>query len=221
MFKVVAMIPIKLDSKRFPNKNLKEFDDGIPLINLIQKTALKIKEIEKTYVFCSDDKIQKYLLKGIDFLPRSKTLDSDSTNATELLDEFVSKVDSEIYVMLHATSPFVTSGTIIRGIKGVSSNEYDSAYPVQKLQKFVWFNGSPLNFSLNPVPRTQDVEPVYCEIANPFIFRKEVFTEYRQRTGKKPLPLEQSWIESVDIDEPEDFEVAQLVYTFLNKDKKL
>ena len=215
--KIVAFIPIKLKSKRFPNKNIKRFSDGTPLMELIQKTTLEVKEIDEVYVFCSDDSIQEYLLPGVKFLSRSKQLDSDSTNAIELLEKFIPLVDSDIYVMLHATSPFVTKETITKGINHVKSGRYDSAYPVKKMQNFIWYKGSPLNFSMNPVPRTQDVEPVYCELSNPFVFTKDVFNKYHQRTGVKPYAIEQSWIEAGDIDEPKDFELAQIVYSLICK----
>ena len=35
--KVVALIPIKLGSKRVPKKNIKPFFDGTPLMSFIQK----------------------------------------------------------------------------------------------------------------------------------------------------------------------------------------
>ena len=35
--KTVAIIPVKLDSKRVPQKNIKPFFDGTPLMYFIQK----------------------------------------------------------------------------------------------------------------------------------------------------------------------------------------
>ena len=37
--KTVALIPIKLGSKRVPGKNIKPFFDGTPLMHFIQKAC--------------------------------------------------------------------------------------------------------------------------------------------------------------------------------------
>ena len=65
-----------------------------------------------------------------------------------------------------------------------------------------------MNYDLNDVPRTQDLEPVWAETSGFFIFRKEVFTEYNRRIGFKPYIQEVSGAEAVDIDEKEDYVLA-------------
>ena len=64
---------------------------------------------------------------------------------------------------------------------------------------------------MNDVPRTQDIEPIYYETSSFFIFRKEIFTKHGRRIGFKPYIQEVDNIESVDIDEPDDFAFASLL----------
>ena len=61
--KTVAFVPIKLNNERFPGKNLKEFSDGTPLINVLLNKLVHLKEktIDEIYVYCSDEQIIKYL----------------------------------------------------------------------------------------------------------------------------------------------------------------
>lgn len=39
--KTVVLLPIKLDSKRVPQKNIRPFFDGTPLMTFIQKACLE------------------------------------------------------------------------------------------------------------------------------------------------------------------------------------
>ena len=65
-----------------------------------------------------------------------------------------------------------------------------------------------INYDLNDVPRTQDMEPIWVETSAFFMFRKEIFTVHNRRIGFNPYIQEVSGIEAVDIDEPKDYELA-------------
>lgn len=66
MGKKVAMVPIKLNNERVPNKNTKMLGDK-PLLQYILHTLLKVKGLDGVYVFCSDEKIIPYLPEGFSF----------------------------------------------------------------------------------------------------------------------------------------------------------
>lgn len=72
--KIVALVPIKLNSQRLPHKNILEIG-GHPLCWHICNSLLQIKLINEVYVFCSDEKIKNYIPEGIHFLKRSTELD--------------------------------------------------------------------------------------------------------------------------------------------------
>jgi CMP-N-acetylneuraminic acid synthetase len=117
-------------------------------------------------------------------------------------------IDSDIYILAHTTSPFLTSNTIESALTKVAYNEYDSALSVQKKETFVWYDGKPLNYELNNIPRTQDITPVFIETSGFFIFRKNIFIDYGRRIGFNPFLQEVSEIEAIDIDTKEDYELA-------------
>ncbi len=77
--KTVAMVPIKMNSVRLPDKNILCFDNGDPLCTYILRTLLKVNEINQIYVYCSDERIKDYLPQGVHFLKRSTCLDQDTT----------------------------------------------------------------------------------------------------------------------------------------------
>jgi len=72
----------------------------------------------------------------------------------------------------------------------------------------VLFLGSIINYNLQDVPRTQDIQPVWVETSSFYIFRKEVFTLHNRRIGFCPYIHEVSGIEAIDIDEKKDYELA-------------
>lgn len=62
--KVAAVVPMKLNNRRLPQKNTKPFTNGRPLCWYILSTLLEVEAIEKVYVYCSNPSIQEYLPQG-------------------------------------------------------------------------------------------------------------------------------------------------------------
>ena len=218
--KTVLFMPIKLNNERTPGKNIKTFDDGTPLLQVPLNTALKFKEeceIDRIIVYCSNPRVKEYLPSGVELLLRPESLDSKETRCGDIINSFLNDVEADIYIMYHATSPFLSGNHLKECIEAVRSGCYDSAFAAKKLQNFMWKDGKPLNFTLDCAPRTQDMTPFYCEISSPYVFTKKVFEKFHGRTGEKPYICECSEIEAIDIDYPEDFELANVVYMNLIK----
>ena len=208
--KVVAFVPIRLNSKRVVGKNLKMLG-GKPLMQYILETLVKVNNIDEVYVYCSSEEVIPYLPQGVKFLKRSTVLDGDETLGKEIYEAFVKDVDADVYMLAHTTSPFIKAGTIENAIDKVVNGGHDSSFSAQKIQTFTWFNGKPLNYSLKDIPRTQTIEPIYVETSAFYIFRREVWTEMGQRIGNTPHMAIIDQIEGIDIDYPEDFEFASKV----------
>lgn len=215
MKKIVAIVPMKLNNRRLPQKNTKKFTNGNPLCEYILKTLLSIEEIEEVYVYCSNPDIQQYLPQGVKYLKRSETLDQDTTKMNEVLQSFADEVDADIYVMTHTTAPFISKESIEKGLKAVVSGCNDSAFAAKKLQDFLWEDGQPFNYELDNIPRTQDLPILYEETSGFYIYRREVIKKMHRRIGEKPFIVEVGEIESIDIDEAEDFEIADAIYNHL------
>lgn len=217
--KTIAIVPMKLNNKRLPQKNTKSFTNGKPLCYYILSTLLSVEGIDEVYVYCSNPDIQKFIPEGVQYLNRSKSLDQDTTSMTEVLTCFTQEVPADIYVMTHTTAPFMTKESIEKGLAAVNSGEYDSSFAAKKLQDFLWKDGMPFNYALDNIPRTQDLPALYEETSGFYIYKKEVMSELHRRIGKKPFIVEVGEIESVDIDETEDFMIADAIFNhlFLNK----
>lgn len=217
--KVVAFVPIKFNSQRVPGKNIKRFSDGTPLMHFIQRTLLQVAEIDEIYCYCSNEEVKEYLLDGVKWLKRDPRYDIDCASPNELHRSFCEKIDADIYVISHATAPFTTAESISVCIRKVMSGEYDSAVLGKEMKEFLYKNGQPFNFSLERIPRTQDLEPLYEEVNGAYIFSKAVMYKYNARTGGKVYVHKIGKIEGIDIDYFEDFEIADAVYTNILKGK--
>jgi CMP-N-acetylneuraminic acid synthetase len=215
--RVVAIVPMKLNNRRLPQKNTKSFTNGKPLCTYILSTLQKIDKIDEVYVYCSNPDIAGFLPEGVKYLERSEDLDKDTTSMTEVLTCFADDVPADVYVMTHTTAPFISDKSISKGLEAVLSGEYDSAFAAKKLQDFIWKDGKPFNYSLDKIPRTQDLEVMYEETSGFYIYQKQVMTEKHRRIGDKPYIVEVGEIEATDIDEPEDFIIADAIYNFIMK----
>ena len=205
--KTVALVPIKLNSQRLPHKNILPIA-GHPLCWHIVNSLLNVKQIDEVYVYCSDESVIQYLPEGAIFKKRDKRLDGDTIKGFDIYRSFINEVPADVYVLAHTTSPFIKTSSIEIALSHVLSGENDSAFSAERIQTFAWYKGKPINYDLNDVPRTQDMEPIWVETSAFFIFRKEIFTEYNRRIGFSPFIQEVSGIEAVDIDEKKDYEMA-------------
>lgn len=218
--KIVALVPIKLNNERLPNKNTLSFDNGQPLISYILNSLKSVNYIDEIYVYCSNIAIKEYLPEGIMFLQRSPQLDTSSTKINEVISSFVDDVDADIYVLTHATAPFISSQSINSGILKVLEEDYDSSLAVHKQQEFMWKENKPFNYNPACIPRTQDLDVFYTETSGFYIFTKELFKKHKRRVGYNPYLVEVSFIEGIDIDDEEDFIIANSIFNnFFVKDK--
>ena len=213
--KVIAVVPMKLNNRRLPQKNTKPFTNGKPLCYYILSTLLSIPEIDNVYVYCSNPDIQNYIPEGVVYLKRSESLDQDTTKMNEVLQSFAKDVPADVYVMTHTTAPFISADSIREGLRHVLEGKYDSSFAAKKIQDFLWKDGKPVNYSLDNIPRTQDLEPLFEETSGFYIYNTDVMTKLNRRIGDNPFVVEVSEIESIDIDEPDDFQIADAVFNHI------
>ena len=135
-------------------------------------------------------------------------MDQDLVKGFEIYRSFIETVDADVYVLAHTTSPFTKTETIENALSHILSGECDSAFSAERVQTFAWYQGKAINYDLNDVPRTQDMEPIWVETSAFYMFKKEIFTEHNRRIGFHPYIQEVSGIEAVDIDTKQDYDFA-------------
>ena len=171
--------------------------------------------MDERYVYCSSEEIIPYLPEGIKFLKRDPYYDLSTTPFNEVLTSFAELVEADVYVLAHATAPFMSANSITVGVDKVAGGEYDCALAVNKLQEFLWKDGRPFNYRVESIPRTQDLEPMYTETCGLYVYTKDVILGKKRRIGDRPYLIEVSRIEACDINTKEDFIITDAIFQAL------
>lgn len=208
--KVAAFATIKLNSQRVPHKNTQPIGSK-PLCWHILNTALQVEIIDDVYVYCSDPAVKEYIPGRARFIQREKWLDGDEIKTKDTYTAFLNDINADVYMAMCTTSPFTQKETMENALNKVLHEGYDSAFTAKRMQTFAWYQNKPINYDLNDVPRTQDMEPIFVETSAFFIFKRELWTEHGRRIGFHPYIQEVGEIESVDIDTLEDLKFAQVI----------
>lgn len=211
--KTVAFLPMKLNSERLAGKNIRVLGSK-PLYKHILDRLIDVHDIDQIYIFCSTNSFSN-LPSSVKFLRRSEHLDEDSASIIDVAQSFAKHVKADVYLMAHATSPFLSSGSIREVLNSVINGGHDSAFTAERLSKFLWTTQGPLNHKTSQVPRTQDLDPLYAETSGAYAFTYDVING-RRRTGDSPRILEVSKLEAHDIDDEEDWEMAEAIWRYLD-----
>ena len=210
--KFVGYVTVRLNSKRVPFKSIRKLN-GVPLVSNTISILNRVDSISETILYCSQDSIRDYIdseLRYI-FIKRPIHLDGDNITFNDILETIIDKIDGNYIVFLSCTSPFVKPETIQDMIDKIETGDYDSAFLATELYSFCWFDGKPLNYKLDSVPRTQDLEPVIKETSSLYIFSKELFKKHKRRIGFKPYIKIVDIFEGWDIDTMDELRIAEYI----------
>jgi CMP-N-acetylneuraminic acid synthetase len=130
-----------------------------------------------------------------------------------ILEDDVKHVPADVYLMTHTTNPLLKTSTIREALEafeqGRKMGTGDSLFAVNRVQtRFYREDGTAVNHDPSKLIRTQDLEPWFEENSNLYIFTAESFGQTKARIGKRPILFETPKLESVDIDGPEDWNLA-------------
>jgi len=214
-----VLLPMKGISERVLNKNMKNFN-GAPLYHAIMKTLLASKYITKVVINTDSKVIAKDAKENfgdnIFIIDRPKSIQDGDVSMNIIIDYDLQQLEGEHFLQTHSTNPLLHSETIDRAIEKYFENleMYDSLFGVTRVQtRFYDKDAQPINHNPEELLRTQDLEPLYEENSNFYIFSKESFENAgKKRIGLKPKIFEVNKLEAVDIDEPEDFKLAELLH---------
>ena len=217
--KIYALLPMKATSERVPNKNMKDFN-GAPLYHAVMKSLLASKYVDKVVINTDSKTIaedaKEHFGDCVVIVDRPVEIQGGDVSMNIIINYDLSQFDGEYFLQTHSTNPLLKPETIDKAIETYFENldEYDSVFGVTKVQtRFYDKDAKPVNHNPEELLRTQDLEPLYEENSNFYIFSKDSFSNAgKKRIGLKPKIFEVNKLEAVDIDEPEDFILAELLY---------
>ncbi len=229
--KIAFFLPTRKGSERVKNKNTKPFAgiEGGLMENKI-KQLVETKLLDEILISSNDETCmaiaKRYAQKDtrVKIIPRPDELCLSTTNLQDLICYVPTITDAAHILWGHVTTPLAGADQYDAGIKlylDNLANGYDSLVGVTELKNFLLNKeGHLINNTTNiPWPRTQDLEPLYPINHTMFLAKREVYVEQKNRIGKKPLLHIMDELHSFDIDWPDDFVIAEIMYKTLYGEK--
>ena len=218
--KIVALVPMKGHSARIPGKNLKIFK-GRPLYHKIILALKGASHIDKIYINTDSPDIAQDVKKHfpqVNIIIRPKDICGDDVSMNKIIAYDLSLVEGEYFLQTHSTNPLLKSSTIDRAVKEYFSGtslflQEESLFSVTAHQGRFFSIQGPINHDPDKLIKTQDLPPIYEENSCIYLFSRNSFNHNGQRrVSKNPVYFPISKIEGIDIDEPEDFIMAEQLY---------
>ncbi len=160
--KIVAVIPARYNSTRFPGKPLADIC-GKPMIWWVYNQVKKVKEINEVYVATDDERIEKVCT---DYNFNVVMTSVDNETSTTRVQEVSNKVKADLYLVINGDEPLIDPNVIRKIIPQEEINNNDIYVanlmtkitdPVQMLDftniKVVTdVNNNAMFFSRSPIP---------------------------------------------------------------------
>lgn len=226
--KLVAMIPARLGSKRIPKKNIRLLN-GIPLISYTIRAVKESGCFDEIYVNTESDLIGQIAeSEGVKFYKRSPHLSTDSATNDDFSLDFLNNVECDFMIQVLATSPFLNVEDIRSFTEMVSSGRYDTVVSLNKQQIECVYDGMPINFDQKkPSPPSQDVNPVGAYACGLMAWKSDNYKDNMEKYGcgyhggdGKVGYYTLSGYSTIDIDEEQDFQLAELVARHRSSNQK-
>ena len=232
---VLGIITARGGSKGIPKKNLRKIS-GIPLIEYTIRTAQKSQKITRLVVSSDSQEIinlAKKLKVEVPF-KRPVKYSRDSTPSFDVINhalQFFKKTENyspDIIIILQPTSPLRDPLNIDKSIDLLIKTKSSSVLGVfpMKQNPFLSFLIDNNNFL---VPYKKDFKKYfqrqkfpsfYYPTGSLYTFWRKTFLKYGNFYGNKIKPLVVSKEESIDVDDPFDLFLVNMVLTHWNSYKK-
>ena len=230
----LCVIPARGGSKRIPRKNIKIFC-GQAMIGYSIKAALDSQCFDQIIVSTDDAEIAevaKSFGARVPFM-RPDELANDYAGTVPVVKHAIEWFDdqgqspSEV-CCLYATAPFVREGAIRKAYEQMQSAQADYcftvtsfAFPIQRAIKITVENRIDMFYPERFETRSQDLEESYHDAGQFYWGKAKAFKQQKSLFSKSTTPyiLPRHLVQ--DIDTPEDWKRAELMYQVLKKSGEL
>lgn len=220
----VAIITARGGSKRIPNKNKKDFL-GKPIMCYSIEAALSSGLFAEVMVSTDDEEIAR-IARGaganIPFM-RSPETSNDYATTDDVLLEVLSEYEKrgqtfEYMACIYPTAPFVTAAKLQNAFRVLKEQNAAAVMPVVQFsfppQRGMAVRDGRLTYCYpeNAMKRSQDLKPVYHDCGQFYFYRTEKYRACKGDPEEGYLPIVMPETEVQDIDNPDDWEIAELKY---------
>lgn len=215
--RTIAFIPVRGGSKSIPKKNIKNIA-GHPLLYWVTKVAQSHTVIDEIVVATDSEEISfiadSFNFSKLSVYCRSKQNATDSSSAESVMLEYLEYrkdlMDSYVFILMQATSPFTEYEDIEGALDLYKEKKFSSIVTCSRQKRFLWNkNGEPINYDYKNRPRRQKFEGFLVENGALYINSIGNIKKDKNRLSE-PIGIWEmaSWKEK-ELDEPEDWVVAE------------
>jgi N-acylneuraminate cytidylyltransferase len=220
--RIAAIIPARGGSKGIARKNLRKL--GSHSLLGLRVTHANLSLCNEVYVSTEDTEIANESLGyGSRIIQRPMNLAQDDTSTDAVLLHAIDELrlqDSDILVLLQATSPFLKSKKIDECIqKLIDKPNLSSVITIRLSHPFMWHE---LDGIINPVGhsrderlRRQDLGVEGWETGGCYAIRVSALRQQKVRYPQPTAGVSVNQIEALDIDTMEDLELARQLVAIL------
>lgn len=225
----IAVITARGGSKRIPRKNIKDFN-GKPIMAYSIEAAVGSGVFDKVMVSTEDEEIAdiaRHFGAEVPFYRSAETA-SDYATTTDVLNEVISGYEKmgesyDIVACIYPTAPFITSKRLREAVQRLKASDADSLIPVVRFsfppQRAMEIREGYLIFRQPEYmnSRSQDLTPHYHDAGQFYVFKKDSFIRNQRIMAGRILPMELPETEVQDIDNPVDWQLAELKYKLIHE----
>lgn len=216
---ITAVVAVRAGSQRVKNKNIKPFGDS-NMLEMKLNILKSVRNIDKIVVNSDSKKMlqiaQDY---GVECHMREPYYASSEASNSEFHGHIAEVTETDTIFLAPVCSPFVSVESHEKAIDYYLDNDFDSVTSVTEIKNHLWLDNKPLNYDLNNVPNSQDLPDVKRLNYGISIITRESMLRNRSLIGNNPDFYELDHFESVDVDTPFDFFIAEQIYNEYFKNK--
>ncbi|MBO5564680.1 MAG: pseudaminic acid cytidylyltransferase [Lachnospiraceae bacterium] len=226
----IAIITARGGSKRIPHKNIRPFC-GEPMIAYSIRAAKESGLFEEVMVSTEDETIAAIAREygaNVPFLRSEKNADDTATTA-EVLTEVLSRYEADGFAFdsaccLYPTAPFLTGEILKEAKTKLDESGADTCMPLVVFsfppQRGMTMENDRVRFvdEAHRNTRSQDLTTIYHDCGQFYFFRVEPFLQSGILIGDNTAGLVLPELLVQDIDNEEDFQIAEFKYKYLHRD---
>lgn len=228
----VAIITARGGSKRIPRKNIRDFC-GKPIISYSISAAIETGIFDRVMVSTDDKEIADIAIRYGASVPfyRSEANSNDYADTTDVIMEVLRELEMigeayEEFCCIYPTAPFVTSDKLIKSHELLGAEDTYNVVPMVAFsfppQRGMVVRDNQYVFPVDAISinmRSQDLPDILHDVGQFYWCKTDEFRKNQDILCNHTRPFIVSEIEAQDIDNEDDWKIAEIKYKYVKNNK--
>lgn len=221
---IVAVVPVREGSSRIKDKNFVPFGKHPTLVHNKLQQLKDSGCFDHIYVSSDSERVKGITEQcGAEFLYRDPVMCTSKPRWDQVMEAILNTVPGNPHVVwAMVTSPLFARYKEVVNIYFSNLDRHDSLVGVKQIREYLIDDaGRPLFYSFGVWhPYSNEIKPFYAINDTVFVARKSDQLYWRYWIGRKPFLFQCEPKESIDVNFPEDLEMAILAQQLIERGRK-